>query len=279
MNDERILELLASIAASLAEISRNTQRELPEEPNLQRPIEAYLNFDWPSIEATVVKSDEFGPAIVEWGGRLWTRRAPENKFGEAIWFSRSAGRDETGANHYLRLISFKRVSDAEPISRSAERALRTVQPPAATVQPPAATVQPPAATALSSADAEFDRLISATQRPRSPELVRKMILTRASKQCMPQNDEGRDRQRLWAALTNLCENQNEPIRDLLAYFYGPNVSTKTLTRGQCLAIVEWVNATKQTTGEYIPDAHAIAEYAAIRAQFSARPNCYDQNQA
>lgn len=127
MNDERIIELLASIAGSLAEIARNTERERPEEPNLQRPIEQFRGFDWGGIEATVVKADEWGAAIVEWNGRLWTRRSPENKFGEAIWFSRAAGKDAEGKNLYLRLITFKRVGDAEPLSRAAERA---ITPPA-----------------------------------------------------------------------------------------------------------------------------------------------------
>lgn len=264
MNDDRLIELLASIAASLAEIAHNIQRDLPDEPNLQRPLEAYITFDWSSIDATVVKFDEYGVAIVEWGGRMWTRRSPENKFGSAIWFSRSAGRDEKGDNRYLRLITFREVSDPEPIARSTERALaaaKTAQP--ATIRNP----QPVTNNSQHDSDAEFGALPSVSQRPRPPETVKDLILARARKQPGPQNDEGRDRKRLWAALSNLCGSHEDNIRALLNYFYGPDTSTKALTEGQCKAIVEWINSERQLDGTYVPDMLAVIEYRAILAQW------------
>lgn len=252
---ERIIELLASIAASLAAIAHNTQRELPEEPNLQRPLDQYLTFDWSSIDATIVKSDEYGPAIVECDGRLWTRRSPENKFGEAIWYSRAAGKDEAGVNRYLRLITFRQVADPEPISRAAEKALRSV------AAPPAPVVVP------STAD-EFERLPSASQRPRSPAALKHWITVRAAKQPGPQNDQGRDRARLWAAVSNLCNGDQTKVRQLLNYFFGAGVSTKNLTEGQCKAVTDWINSARQPDNSYLPDPLAVAEYKLLLAELA-----------
>ena len=139
-HEDRIEALLGSIAESLARIAANTEPEAPEEPDMQRPIDAYRSFDWSSIGADVVRADEYGAALVEYDGKLWTRRSPENKFGEAIWFSRAAGKDPDGTNRYLRLITFRPVHAPEPISRGAEKAITNGAPPA-----PAQPARPPVA--------------------------------------------------------------------------------------------------------------------------------------
>lgn len=84
-------------------------------PNFVKPIEAYAQFDFTSIGALVKQVDANGPTELEWGGYLWTRRAPQNKFGEAIWFSRATGKDADGNVKYSRLITFKKLSEAEPL--------------------------------------------------------------------------------------------------------------------------------------------------------------------
>jgi hypothetical protein len=109
---ERFIGLLKRMVESLEILARGNQ---PEEPNLIKPIEAFTSFDWPSIGATVVREDGSGPTHLEYGGYLWTRRSPANKFSPAIWFSRSAGRDEEGNTQYLRLITFREISEAEPL--------------------------------------------------------------------------------------------------------------------------------------------------------------------
>ncbi|MDJ0725212.1 MAG: hypothetical protein QNJ38_08890 [Prochloraceae cyanobacterium] len=48
---------------------------------------------------------------MEWCGRIYKRRSPENKLAPAIWFSRRDG------DSYQKLISFKQIQPAEPISR------------------------------------------------------------------------------------------------------------------------------------------------------------------
>ncbi len=260
MNDqqaERLLALLGSIAGSLATIERSL---LPEAPNYKRPIADFAGFDWETIGARVVKTDAYGVAQVEHNDQVYTRRAPENKFGEAIWFSRPDGKDADGNNRYVRLITFRTFGEAEPISRKAEALVQAAPKPAAQDARQTAPAGP------GGSDADFAALVSASQRPRAPETVKALILARAKKQPQPQNDEGKDRLRMWTALSNLCGNRQEHVRAVLGYFYGPEVSTKTLTAGQCKAITEWVDAVKQPDGSYVPHLHTVTEYKAILAQ-------------
>jgi DdrB-like protein len=93
-------------------------------PNYQRPLIEYADFDWPSIGATVLNRDDDGATAVEWNGQIFTRRSPSNRFQEAVWFSRHLGQDSDGNKRYARLISFKALSDAEPIAANAKKAIR-----------------------------------------------------------------------------------------------------------------------------------------------------------
>jgi hypothetical protein len=136
MNDEqanRLLILLGEIAASLGEINRHL---VPEAPNYRRSLGEFGTFDWNTINAQVVRRDEFGPSQVEWMDNVYTRRAPDNKFDVAIWFSRPNGKDADGNNKYDRLITFRQLADAEPLSRKAEVVLRQTPPPAPSSPPP-----------------------------------------------------------------------------------------------------------------------------------------------
>jgi len=111
-----MIDLLESINAKLE--SQVTA------PNLERSLKDYAEFDWSAIQAQVVERDRYGPAIVEWNGRQFKRRSPENKFGAAIWFSRALGKDGDKVQ-YERLITFRPADSEgiEPISRQAERYL------------------------------------------------------------------------------------------------------------------------------------------------------------
>lgn len=85
-------------------------------PNYQHDLKAFSRFDWLAIGATVMERDRYGVSAVSWGGHEYKRRSPQNKFGEAIWFSRCTGKDDRGENEYKRLITFKReISKAEPL--------------------------------------------------------------------------------------------------------------------------------------------------------------------
>ncbi|MDJ0728249.1 MAG: single-stranded DNA-binding protein [Prochloraceae cyanobacterium] len=74
-------------------------------------LEEYQDFDWNSIGAKILDRDSDGVSAVSWHGKIYKRRSPENKFAPAIWFSRKQGND------YYKLITFKTIEAAEPLSR------------------------------------------------------------------------------------------------------------------------------------------------------------------
>lgn len=122
-----LLAVLDDIAASLRTIAASAPQTTPD---YQRRLEEFAGFDWQAIGATVLDTDNDGPAAVEWRGRRYTRRAPQNKFDAAIWFSRASGRDEDGTVHYERLITFKVQAEPEPLPAKAKQALAAVAPAA-----------------------------------------------------------------------------------------------------------------------------------------------------
>ena len=111
----------------------------PKSPNYLRTLDEFAGFDWEAIGAEVLAIDEFGVGQVKWGGYIWTRRAPENKYTDAVWFSRPDGKNEEGSNRYVRLITFKNPTQAEPVSRKVERAINQPARPAAEPEPAATT--------------------------------------------------------------------------------------------------------------------------------------------
>jgi hypothetical protein len=107
-----VVTVLIRIADALDRIAPAT----PKAPDYQYPIESFPHFDWESIGAVIEQKDEYGVGVVRWGGHSWTRRAPLNKFGAAIWFSRAVSKDSEGNLSYERLITFKpRNTNIEPI--------------------------------------------------------------------------------------------------------------------------------------------------------------------
>ncbi len=120
-------EILRAIAASLQGVESHLRQMAVSSntaPNYQRHLSEYPSFDWSSIGATVLNRDGDGVTAVEWNGQVFTRRSPNNKFAEAVWFSRHLGQDSDGNKRYARLITFKTLSDAEPIAAKAKKAIR-----------------------------------------------------------------------------------------------------------------------------------------------------------
>jgi hypothetical protein len=118
--------ILRTIAASLHGVEAHLRQiaiSSNTAPNYQRPLSEYPTFDWASIGATVLNRDGDGATAVEWNGQIFTRRSPSNRFQEAVWFSRHLGQDSDGNKRYARLISFKDLSDAEPIAARAKKAI------------------------------------------------------------------------------------------------------------------------------------------------------------
>jgi hypothetical protein len=115
MDDKQFAVLSGQLIRIADALERLVQGSTPQEPNLIKPLEEYAGFNWETIGATVVREDPDGATHVEWGGFIWTRRSPSNKYDPAIWYSRASGKDEDGTVHYLRLITFRTIKDADPI--------------------------------------------------------------------------------------------------------------------------------------------------------------------
>ncbi len=121
-------KILQTIAESLQEMELHLRQlaiSSNPAPNYQRPLSEYANFDWSSIGATVLTRDKDGVTAVEWNGQVFKRRAPNNKYDAAIFFSRCLGKDSAGNNQYARLIKFTPSAEAEPISDKAKKAIRS----------------------------------------------------------------------------------------------------------------------------------------------------------
>lgn len=114
-------EYLRRIAVSLESIARAMAHQ--SAPDYQHDLTDFPDFDWKSIGATVTLRDRFGAAAVSWGGHIYSRRSPQNKFDVAIWFSRCTGKQSDGSNAYERLITFKRIPAAEPLPERVSRQL------------------------------------------------------------------------------------------------------------------------------------------------------------
>jgi hypothetical protein len=124
-----ILRELRRIAGAIERLSNDGK---PVEPNFRRPISEFRNFDWDSIDASVVQSDKDGPTHVECGGALWMRRSPANKFAPAIWFSRACGKNAEGENEYLRLITFETPKVVDEMPGKVSQAAGPAEQPAPT---------------------------------------------------------------------------------------------------------------------------------------------------
>lgn len=107
---QRAIEAVTRIAIALEQM-------MPAQaaPNYQLALKDFPTFNWASIGAVVERSDSDGPTAICWKNNTYLRRSPSNKFGAAIWFSRCVGKDAQGANIYERLITFKEMSEAEPL--------------------------------------------------------------------------------------------------------------------------------------------------------------------
>lgn len=117
---------LEAIRDTLRKIYADVQmlRQNDKPPNYQYDIKAFSNFNWDLIGATVVERDRYGAAAVTYCGHTYIRRSPQNKFTDAIWFSRCTGKGENGENVYMRLITFKKRNC--PVEPLPERVLHQV---------------------------------------------------------------------------------------------------------------------------------------------------------
>ena len=114
LSNKKLLEAVLSIQRNL-EILIGDGDVL--DPQYKRSLADYRNFDWSSIEAKIIDRDKIGVSKVEYKNRIYRRTLPENKFVEAIIFSR----DEAGERQTL--ITFRTFESAQPVSRKVVRLL------------------------------------------------------------------------------------------------------------------------------------------------------------
>lgn len=107
-----LTEAVLDIRSQLQQANRGENLTTPD---YHFPLNRYQDFDWSLIGAEVVRSDSNGAIEVLWNQRTYLRRSPQNKFKEAIWFSRSIGKDENDKQQYEQLIMFRDSADADPL--------------------------------------------------------------------------------------------------------------------------------------------------------------------
>lgn len=106
-------------------------------PNYRYTLAAYPAFDWPDIGAEIIEHDDSGATRITWHRHIYTRRS-NPRFGDGVWFSRGAGRDDEGNAKYERLITFSTAAAVEPLPATIAAGL--TQPPPRTTAP--ATEEP-----------------------------------------------------------------------------------------------------------------------------------------
>ena len=108
------LHAMNRIAAALEQLAQGDPNA-PKPAKYIRSIKEFPDFDWSSINATVIKSDRFGAAIVQYDGKEYGRKSKD----EDIWFNRKAGQmqDANGQTKpvYEVLIRFGRSSRVKSI--------------------------------------------------------------------------------------------------------------------------------------------------------------------
>jgi len=141
-----LLAVLERIACALESLA--SAQGAPYAPNLVRPLGDYQAFDWSTIGAEIVDADADGPTHISFGGQIWTRRSPINKFEPAIWFSRPTGKDADGNTSYVRLVTFREIKAADSLNPKARR-----DAPAPAQRPPAPATTPERVAVASPTDA------------------------------------------------------------------------------------------------------------------------------
>lgn len=271
--EAQLLTTLSTIAASLDQIARAIA---PKAPGYVKALDEFPGYDWETIGATVKQTDQYGAAVVEWGGYTWTRRSPDNKFGEVIYFSRPDGKKEDGSVSYQRLITFKVLSKVEPVSRKVESQLQeaeknrkttpAVHPAAETPKPVAQPASAPNVRAQTSAPAPVETAETGLKsnghtRPFEPDYLREKIKTHADVTFAGKKASPDDRGKL-AGTLQLCfaglDDWRERVMAVCTLFTGA-ASDLEMTDAYVLAMNMWLQAKKNPAGAWIPEVLSVAE--------------------
>lgn len=110
---KQIVNLLASMAAGVNRIAdameAHQAQDADEDQTIVMPLSDYKAFDWATIGARVIYSDDDGVAAVQGAdGKIYSRRNKAD-FGNDVWYARGAGKDKDGKAKYKALIRFVEV--------------------------------------------------------------------------------------------------------------------------------------------------------------------------
>lgn len=287
---ERALALLGSIAESLAKLADAANP--PEPPDWVFPIEQYTLFDWAAHGVTVLATDSEGPTLVQYGGQNYKRRAPDNAYDPAVWYSHCIGKDEDGRNQYVRLVTFRKFKedDVQPLGRKAERAVKAAPVAARTASRPVAapmtagpSVRPEAGAEAAGglpvtpgeqpeAERMFAELESADARIRA---AGEAVQHKLQRMAVGFNGQGQTpasddlRSRAFNHLRTLCGNSEERRHLVLRFVFG-KASLTEITTGEAQALRDWINAQRQGDN-YVPGDVAANDLQAILAACELRP--------
>lgn len=244
-----LLAVLDDIAASLRTLAASAPQTTPD---YQRRLEEFAGFDWQAIGATVLENDQDGPAAVEWRGRRYTRRAPQNKFDAAIWFSRASGRDEDGTVHYERLITFKVQAEPEPLPAKAKQALAAFAP--APAQNGNGHKTAPVSAPAPTAQSEAPKRITRTS-PLGPDALR--VWLNAEAEALAAKGKGASQTQTGAVHQALVKViPDETLRRNVQVFLAGVDSMAAMSASMVLALHSWL---KPAPGNGLTDAWAKDE--------------------
>jgi hypothetical protein len=253
-SEQILMKNLASIAASLEVIARGMA---PKAPAFVKTLEEFLTFDWDSIGAVVKQKDQYGAAVVEYGGYTWMRRSPTNKFAEVIYFSRPDGKKEDGTTNYQRLVTFKAPTTAEPINRKVESQLAEAEKKKAPAPVPPVSIPgislEPAAGGLKS---------NGHTRPFEPDYLVEKIKAHAEVTFAGKKASPDDRGKL-AATMQLCFAGLDDWRERMAAAYTlltGSGSDLEMSDAYVLAMLKWLDPKKAPVGgSWNPDTLSVQE--------------------
>lgn len=136
-------------------------------PNYFKRLSDFQNFDWSSINADVIERDRDGVSVVEWEGRMFTRRKGNADYDPALFFTVCTGKDEAGKNKYDRLITFKQPSKAKRVPEETKELVEKEQPRQQTQQtasqPPNQRPEPPKGDGVACSLPSWDALTKVVQ--------------------------------------------------------------------------------------------------------------------
>jgi hypothetical protein len=141
MNDEQLATLIAAINHGFDRVLRaiETARPAITGETMEAALATFKTFDWSSIGATVIETDEDGVSMIRAANGKICKRRSNDKFGTEIWFSYPNGRKEDGTPDYKRVIEFRELDAPEPLGRKTMAALSSAKPSA--TQPTSAATQ------------------------------------------------------------------------------------------------------------------------------------------